>query len=53
MHVPEGLKEKTGKEAYSTVQLSKVTSLRYLIAELLSLIDLGHTCTLSNEKSFV
>lgn len=53
MHIPEGLKEKNGKEASFTVQLSKVKSLRYLIAGLLSLIDLGHTCTLSNEKSFV
>jgi len=53
MHVPEGLKEKNGKEASFTVQLSKVKSLRYLIAGFLSLIDLGHTCTLSNQKSFV
>lgn len=53
MRVPEGLKAKNGREASFTVQLSKVKSLRYLIAGLLSLIDLGHTCTLSNKKSLV
>lgn len=47
---PEGFKK--NEEASLTAQLWKVKSLGHLIVGLLSLIDLGHTCTLSNEKYF-